>query len=41
MPTGVTQEFVEEIEANLVKDPDLDKYEVENHFASLNPQKQE
>lgn len=41
MPTGFTQEFVEEIEANLVKDRDLDKYEIENHFASLNPQKQE
>jgi hypothetical protein len=41
MPAGFTQEFVEEIEANLVKDPDLDKYEIENHFASLNPQKQE
>jgi len=41
MPTGFTQEFVEEIEANLVKDSDLDKYEIANHFASLNPQKQE
>jgi len=41
MPTGFTQEFVEEIEANLIKDRDLDKYEIENHFASLNPQKQE
>lgn len=41
MPAGFTQEFVEEIEANLVKDPDLDKFEIENHFASLNPQKQE
>jgi hypothetical protein len=41
MPTGFTQEFVEEIEANLVKDPDLDKYEIANHFVSLNPQKQE
>jgi hypothetical protein len=41
MPTGFTQEFVEEIEANLVKDRDLDKYEIENHFASLNQQKQE
>jgi hypothetical protein len=41
LPAGFTQELVEEIEANLVKDPDLDKYEVENHFASLNPQKQE
>ena len=41
IPTGFTQEFVEEIEARLVKDPALDKYELENHFASLNPQKQE
>ena len=41
IPTGFTREFVEEIEARLVKDPDLDKYELENHFASLNPQKQE
>ena len=41
MPAGFTQEFVEEIEANLIKDPDLSKYEIENHFASLNPQKQE
>ena len=41
IPVGFTREFVEEIEARLVKDPDLDKYELENHFASLNPQKQE
>jgi len=32
---------VEEIEARLAKDHSLDKYELENHFASLNPQKQE
>jgi len=38
---GFTREFVEEIEARLVIDPDLDIYELENHFASLNPQKQE
>jgi len=38
---GFTQEFVEEIEANLVRDPELNKYEIENHFASLNPQKSE
>jgi len=38
---GFTREFVEEMEARLVKDSDLDKYELENHFASLNPQKQE
>jgi len=41
IPAGFTREFVEEIEAHLVKDPDLDRYELENHFASLNPQKQE
>jgi len=41
IPAGFTQEFVEEIEARLVKDSALDKYELENHFASLNPQKQE
>ena len=41
MPGGFTQEFVEEIEADLIKDPDLSKYEIENHFASLNPQKSE
>ena len=41
IPAGFTREFVEEIEARLVKDPDMDKYELENHFASLNPQKQE
>jgi len=41
IPAGFTREFVEEIEAHLVKDPDLDKYELENHFTSLNPQKQE
>jgi hypothetical protein len=41
MPAGFTQEFTEEIEANLLKDPDLEKLEIENHFASLNPQKSE
>lgn len=41
IPAGFTREFVEEIEARLAKDQDLDKYEIENHFASLNPQKSE
>jgi hypothetical protein len=41
IPAGFTREFVEEIEARLAKDPELDKYEIENHFGSLNPQKQE
>ena len=41
IPAGFTREFVEEIEARLTKYSDLDMYEVENHFGSLNPQKQE
>jgi hypothetical protein len=41
MPAGFTRELVEEIEANLVRDPALNKYEVESHFASLNPEKEE
>ena len=41
IPAGFTREFVEEIEARLTKDADLDMYEIENHFGSLNPQKQE
>jgi len=41
IPLGFTGEFVEEIEAQLIKMPDLDKYEIETHFTSLNPQKQE
>lgn len=41
IPRGFTQEFVEEIEATLAKDSDLDKFELETRFSSLNPQKQE
>jgi hypothetical protein len=41
IPAGFTREFVEEIEARLAKDAELDKFEIENHFGSLNPQKQE
>jgi hypothetical protein len=41
IPVGFTREFVEEIEARLTKDPELDMYEIENHFGSINPQKQE
>jgi hypothetical protein len=41
IPAGFTREFVEEIEARLTKDSELDMYEIENHFGSLNPQKQE
>jgi len=41
IPAGFTREFVEEIEATLAKDTDLDKFELETRFSSLNPQKQE
>jgi hypothetical protein len=41
IPRGFTQEFVEEIEATLASDPDLDKFELETRFSSLNPQKRE
>jgi len=41
IPRGFTREFVEEIEATLARDPDLDKFELETRFSSLNPQKQE
>ena len=41
IPAGFTREFVEEIEARLTKDSELDMYEIENHFGSINPQKQE
>jgi hypothetical protein len=41
IPAGFTREFVEEIEARLIKETELDMYEIENHFGSINPQKQE
>jgi len=41
IPRGFTQEFVEEIEATLARDRDLDKFELETRFSSLNPQKRE
>jgi hypothetical protein len=41
LPAGFTREFVEEIEANLIKDPELDKFDLQTHFAHLNPQKEE
>ncbi len=41
IPRGFTQEFVEEIEATLARDADLDKFELETRFSSLNPQKKE
>jgi len=41
LPRGFTREFVEEIEANLVRDTELDKFDIQTHFAHLNPQKKE
>jgi len=41
VPRGFVGEFVEEIEATLARDAELDKYELETRFSSLNPQKQE
>mgnify|MGYP007042359332 CR=1 FL=1 len=41
LPRAFTREFVEEIEANLVCDSELDKFDVQSHFARLNPQKEE
>ena len=41
LPEGFTKEFVEEVEALLIRDSDLDKYDLSNHFLSINPQKEE
>jgi len=41
LPRRFTKEFVEEIEAILVRDHELDKYSLSNHFMSINPQKEE
>ncbi len=38
---GFTREFVEEVEALLISDPDLDKFDLSNYFMSINPQKEE
>lgn len=38
---GSAREFAEEIEANLVRDPELDKFDFQSHFGHLNPQKEE
>lgn len=41
LPAGFTNEFVEEIEAQLIQDPELDKLDLSNSFAPINPQKKE
>lgn len=41
LPRGFTKEFVEEVEALLIQDSDLDKIDLTNFFMYLNPQKKE
>lgn len=42
LPRGFTKEFVEEIEAELIRDPEVsDKIWLQTHFSYLNPQKEE
>jgi hypothetical protein len=41
LPAGFTKEFVEEIEARLVRDPTLNKFDLANSFGRINPQKEE
>lgn len=41
LPKGFTKEFVEEVEALLIRDKELDKFDLSNYFMYLNPQKEE
>jgi len=41
LPANFAKEFVEEIEAQLTRDPELDKLDLTNSFRPLNPQKEE
>ena len=41
LPENLTREFVEEVEALLIKDKELNKISLQNHFLSINPQKEE
>lgn len=41
LPRRFTKEFVEEVEALLIKDPEMGKVNLANHFMSINPQKEE
>lgn len=41
LPRRFAKEFVEEIEALLMKDPRLDKVDLSNNFLGVNPQKEE
>ena len=41
LPTEFTKEFVEEVEALLIRDSEIEKYDLSNYFQSINPQKEE
>lgn len=41
LPRGFTKEFVEEVEALLIRDKELDKFDLSNYFMYINPQKEE
>jgi len=41
LPTEFTKEFIEEVEALMIRDPELEKYDLSNYFQSINPQKEE
>ena len=41
LPTSFTKEFVEEVEALLIRDPELGEIDLANHFQPLNPQKED
>ncbi len=41
LPASFTKEFVEEVEALLIRDHDLDDMDLANHFQPLNPQKED
>ncbi len=41
LPTEFTREFVEEVEALLIHDPEIEKFDLSNYFQSINPQKEE
>lgn len=41
LPRGFTKEFVEEVEALLIRDRELDRLDLSNYFMYINPQKEE
>ena len=41
VPERFTREFMEEVEANLIRDKEMDGIDLSNYFMSINPQKEE